>query len=1403
MSSQSYQDDNESSKPSPSDASTCGNEREGDIQIGVTFRNLNVYGFTSSDQYQQTVASYILDIPKSLSLLFRRRDSHKRNKPIILRDFTGLVRSGEMLLVLGRPGSGCSTFLKTLAGETRGLEIDDVSKINYDSISYQQMHKTFKGDCLYLAELDVHFPELTLGQTLKFAAATRDASSDRKLKAHIVAKDASSKFNLDAAFDTNVGNAMIRGISGGEKRRTSIAEMFISAAKFQFWDNSTRGLDSSTALGFVQLIRNSTTNLRSTAVMSIYQASDAIYDNFDKVTLLYEGRQIYFGPAWLAANYFIELGFDKPPRATTADFLTSLTHPAERHVRKGFENRVPRSADEFMEVWRRSSAAKALLQEIDKPNTVSKEVLQVHNADVLRSCSRETLTYLLPIWAQIWLCIKRGFQRLRNNYVPTLAGIIGNTIIAIVVGSVYFNLGEDTDALDKRAVLVFFSLMINAYAPAFEIMAMWAQRPIVEKHNRYAFYHPFTESCASLICDLPNKILTCIMFNTTLYFMTNLRMTAGAFFTYLLFIFTTILTMSMFFRMVGSLSRTIEQTMVPVSMVILLFSAYTGFIIPVKDMVPWLSWLRRLNPIAFAYESLMINEFTGRRFSCSSLIPAGPGYAENDLEHKVCAAIGSRPGNFEVDGSAFIESKYGFETSHLWRNIGIILSMLVILCTIHLVATEYIPAQISRGEVLLFQKANRKNKKVVNDEETIQLADFSHNAYNGESAHKQTPFHDTTEIHDETECSEQTRDQSTFHWSNVNYSIKTKNGTRQILNDIEGWVQPSTLTALMGVTGAGKTSLLDILSCRTRVGVVTGDIFLGKQQRAADFQRKTGYVQQEDIHLPTMTVREALEFSAQLRQTSGKASSEQSDHVQHVIDSLDMSSYAEAVTGVPGEGLNVEQRKRLSIAVEMVARPELLLFLDEPTSGLDSQTAWSICMLLRKLADNGQAILITIHQPSSQLFQVFDRLLLLDRSGKTLYFGDIGPDFSKLTSYFESNGASACGFGQNPAEWVLDVTGCSQDADASQAHPSKNWCEVWARSAERKEVLRHHAGLKQLAVGVADSQAVVQRDQFAASYPRQLQLVTKRVFQEYWRDPVYLYSKVGLCAGVTLCNGLSFFNTTLDIQGISNIFFSVFLFTQLFSTLDQQVIPRLTSGRALFEARERRSKTYSWAVMIFAHITVELFWQTIATLWIFVTWWYPTGLWKNHDPSLGSSERSGLAFGVIWLFNLWISTFSQAVGVGMDHEETAVQIATLFFWLSLVFCGVLVPPKDLPRFWEFVYRASPITYFIDGTVAAGLANTQVHCSNSEFLHINPPEGQTCESYMNPFISLAGGYLSNIYATSDCRYCPILDANPLLARYGVEVERRWHNFGYLAVYVVFNILMTFGIYWAVRERKARN
>lgn len=141
-----------------------------------------------------------------------------------------------------------------------------------------------------------------------------------------------------------------------------------------------------------------------------------------------------------------------------------------------------------------------------------------------------------------------------------------------------------------------------------QVLSVWAQRPIVEKHSKYALYHPFTEAVAAMLVDMPAKSFTSLFFNVVVYFMTNLRRSAAAFFTYLLFCFTILMTMSMFYRSVGSLSRTLQGSMVPIGIAIIFFIVYTGFVIPEHYMHPWFSWVRFLNPVAYAFEAVMINE---------------------------------------------------------------------------------------------------------------------------------------------------------------------------------------------------------------------------------------------------------------------------------------------------------------------------------------------------------------------------------------------------------------------------------------------------------------------------------------------------------------------------------------------------------------------------------------------------------------------------------------------------------------------------------------------------------------------------------------------------------------------------------------------------------------------------
>jgi ATP-binding cassette subfamily G (WHITE) protein 2 (PDR) len=233
------------------------------------------------------------------------------------------------------------------------------------------MAKNFRGEATYTAEVDVHFPMLTVGDTLLFAAHARSprhipGGVSRDMFAKHMRDIVMATFGITHTVDTRVGDDYIRGVSGGERKRVTIAEAALSGAPLQCWDNSTRGLDSANAIEFCKTLRIASETMASTACVAIYQAPQSAYDIFDKVLLLYEGRQIYFGLNGNAKAYFTDMGFDCPGRQTAADFLTSMTSPKERLVRPGWEAKVPRSPDEFAERWKNSDQRKKLLEDIEE-----------------------------------------------------------------------------------------------------------------------------------------------------------------------------------------------------------------------------------------------------------------------------------------------------------------------------------------------------------------------------------------------------------------------------------------------------------------------------------------------------------------------------------------------------------------------------------------------------------------------------------------------------------------------------------------------------------------------------------------------------------------------------------------------------------------------------------------------------------------------------------------------------------------------------------------------------------------------------------------------------------------------------------------------------------------------------
>ncbi|KAK2758216.1 hypothetical protein FQN54_004060 [Arachnomyces sp. PD_36] len=1346
---------------------------------GISFQNLNVSGSGSALQYQSTMAS-LFTAPFRLNEYFKSfRQSTEKH---ILRNFDGLIKSGELLIVLGRPGSGCSTFLKSLYGELHGLNLREGSQVQFNGIPIEKMLREYKGEVLYNREVDKHFPHLTVGQTLEFAAAARSPQHrlhgvSREQFAKYVTQVALSIFGLSHTYNTKVGDDYVRGVSGGERKRVSIAEM---APPVGAWDNSTRGLDSASALEFAKALRVSANTAGACHAVAIYQASQAIYDIFDKCIVLYEGREIYFGPCSGAKEYFTEMGWYCPPRQTTGDFLTSVTNPQERKAREGMGDRVPRTSEEFETYWRSSPQFAELQKEIEQHSDEFAQGGETEQAfgQVKRQRQakhmRPKSPYVISIPMQVKLCTVRAYQRIWNDKPSTLTTFIGRIVMSLIIGSIYFGTPNATAGFQSKGAALFFAVLMNALISITEINSLYDQRPIVEKQASYAFVHPFAEAFGGIVSDIPVKFMAAVIFNIIFYFLAGLRYQPSQFFIFFLFTFLSTLAMSGIFRTLAASTKTVSQAMSMAGVLVLAIVVYTGFVIPTPQMsdIPWFSWIRWINPIYYTFEALVANEFHGRRFECSQFVPAYPDLSGDSF---ICAARGGVAGERTVSGDDYIYSQYRYTYDHLWRNFGILVAFWIFFTTVYLVATEINSATSSKAEFLVFRRGrvpahmrnfekNQGDTSPVNGALTEKPQEAAPNASAIPEQH------------------------SIFTWRNVSYDIPVKEGQRRLLDNVSGWVKPGTLTALMGVSGAGKTTLLDVLAKRVSIGVVTGDMFVDGNPLDTSFQRKTGYVQQQDLHLPTTTVRESLRFSALLRQPKTVPKKEKYDYVEEVIAMLNMHDFADAIVGTPGEGLNVEQRKLLTIGVELAAKPALLIFLDEPTSGLDSQSSWSICAFLRKLADRGQAVLSTIHQPSAMLFQQFDRLLFLAKGGRTVYFGDIGEDSRTLLDYFETNGARACGASENPAEYILEIIGAGASGKSSQ-----DWPAVWNGSAETREVQKEIDRIHNSRPSSPTEQNSTTHREYAMPFASQQWYVLHRLFQQYWREPVYIWAKLILAIASGLFIGFTFFQPNNSQQGFQDVLFSAFMLTSIFSTLVQQIMPKFVIQRSLYEVRERPSKAYSWAAFIIANVIIEIPWQVLAGVVSWACYYFP--IYGAEQ----ARHRQGLMLLFIIQFFIFTSTFATLIISALPDAETGGTIATLMFMMTLVFNGVMQSPNALPGFWIFMYRVSPLTYLIAGLTSTGLHGRAIECASEEMSVFNPPPGQSCGEYMGPFLESAPGTLYNAGSTQSCQYCSLTNADQFLAASNIYYGERWRNWGIGWAYIGFNVMGAVLLYDVFRVR----
>ena len=1077
-------------------------------KVGVVFKDLTVVGAGSKAAFVSTLPDAVLGTfgPDLYNLVCRFFPAlhFGRGLPTreLIKDFTGVVRDGEMMLVLGRPGSGCSTFLKAVAN-SRDSYVDVKGDVSYGGISAEEQRKHYRGEVAYNPEQDSHMPNLTVWQTLKFSLLNKTRKRN-KTEIRIIIDALMRMFAITHTRNTIVGNEYVRGISGGERKRVGIAETLATKSTVTCWDNSTRGLDASTALDYARSLRIMTDTSNRTTLVTLYQAGEDIYQLMDKVLVIEGGRMIFLGPAKEARKYFVDLGFDAPEHETTADFLTSVGDPNERRFRAGMEVQCPKTAEELEAAFKKSESYQKVLADVA---AYERQLHQTDGNDTknfqqsVKEQKSKTVghrsNYTVSFWRQTLACTRREFWLLWGDMTSLYTKFFIIISIGLIVGSVLYDQPETTKGAFSRGGTAFFSILFLGWLQLSELMKAVSGRTIIARHKEYAFYRPSAVNIARVLADFPLLFVEVVIFGLIMYFMTNLRMDPSNFFIYLLFIYTTTINITALYRMFASLSPNIDTAVRFSGVALNILIIFTGYVIPKPTLISekiWFGWLYYINPLSYSFEGVMGNEFSGRIMPCSemSLVPQGPGI---DPAYQGCAITGTELGTTSVTGDNYLGTTFSYSRANLWRNFGVVIAFTVLYLIITVIASENISFGGGGGGALAFKKSKKAKQQLTKssvepDEEKGGVAEKT-------ASPEETLQRTRTQ---EEVLAELSRSESVFTWSNINMTVPIAGGQQgKLLNNVSGYAKPGVMVALMGASGAGKTTLLNALSQRQSIGVVTGEMLVDGRPLAPDFQRSTGFVEQMDLHDETATIREALEFSAILRQERSVPRAEKIAYVDKIIDLLELYDIEDAVI----MSLGVEQKKRLTIGVELAAKPSLLLFLDEPTSGLDSQSAFSIVRFLKKLCAAGQAIVCTIHQPSSMLIQQFDMILALNPGGNVFYFGKVGHEGQAVVDYFADRGVH-CPPQKNIAELILETAAkVGKTADGKKL----NWNKEWRDSPENKAMVEEIKSINAERSQVP-APPVAEQHQFAASTWLQTTTLTKRMFVQHWRDPSYLYGKL-------------------------------------------------------------------------------------------------------------------------------------------------------------------------------------------------------------------------------------------------------------------------------------------------------
>ncbi|XP_020254968.1 pleiotropic drug resistance protein 3-like isoform X2 [Asparagus officinalis] len=1144
----------------------------------------------------------------------------ERTKISILKDISGIIKPSRkfswtlyyrMTLLLGPPGCGKTTFLLALAGKL-DKSLKATGEICYNGFKFEEFvpEKTSS----YVSQHDLHIPEMTVRETLDFSARFQGVGCRAEIMKEVSRREKQEGIipepdidlymkaismeglerslrtdyvlkimGLDICADTMVGDAMRRGISGGQKKRLTTGEMIVGPTKALFMDEISNGLDSSTTFQIVACLQQLAHITEATVVVSLLQPAPETYDLFDDVILMAEGKIIYHGPRSDTLNFFEECGFKCPERKGEAEFLQEvLSRKDQEQYWSHLHNQYRYvSVDQFCNKFKAYHIGQRLDEELLKPYDKS----QNHKNALSFSI------YSLPKSELFKACLAREFLLMKRHSFTYIFKTTQLTISAIITMTVFLRTTLGVDVLHANNYLgaLFYTLLSIMFNGFPELALSVSRLPVFYKQRDFYFYPAWAYAIPAILLKIPISLLESLLWISITYYTIGYSPEGIRFLRQFVLLFVVHQMSISMFRFLASYFQTMVTSIVSANLTLLIVLAFGGFIIPQSYIPGWLKWGFWSSPLTYAEIGFAVNEFLGPRWKIPS--------ANRTVGQQVLTSRG-----------------LNFSGNFYWISLGALIGYILLF-------------NIAFTLAMTFKKPPGRSRAIISSEKLSQIQGGDHN--------NTIDMTNTCTYLSNGSPKESKRTRRTVlpfmplivTFQDVQYYVDTplemkKQGYAgkklQLLHNITGAFQPGVLTALMGVSGAGKTTLMDVLSGRKTGGTIEGEIRIGGYPKVQEtFARISGYCEQNDIHSPQVTVEESVVYSAWLRLPSQIDQTSRSEFINEVLEIIELDGIKASLVGIPGvSGLSTEQRKRLTIAVELVANPSII-FMDEPTSGLDARAAAIVMRAVKNVVGTGQTVVCTIHQPSTDIFEAFDELILMKRGGELIYVGQLGQHSCEVIEYFEGiTGIPRIKKNYNPATWMLDVTSTSVEAQLNV-----DFAQIYRQSP----LYRNNQELvRQVSKPPPDSSDL----HFPTHFPQngwvQFKACLWKQYLSYWRSPSYNLTRMIFVIISSTVFAVLFWKhgkTLNNQQDLFNMLGLMYVVTNFFGINNASSVLTFVATERTVLYREKYAGMYSpWAYslaqmvieipyvfiqvglfMVITYPTIGYYWSAQKFLWFFFT----------------------------------------------------------------------------------------------------------------------------------------------------------------------------------------------------------